>query len=249
MTCKVNQFTGLRECCSIDPSSGKVTCDGESTPLDPGTGHVATPLRIKIFVILVVLAAIMAIPMVMLFQLDMGGPEWYWATTGNIFTDWAIYYLNILPLWIIFAAIWLSSPDASISYLGFKFAKWIVIFYLVYWLAYDWAWWGITYFATGTFDWNQVFYFTIIIPDTPMWFFFVISILGGIFGYLATRINRPLEVIPFIIWLVYIYLLGGIEEVIDVDITGHVVYSCLFIPAIIITFIISTRSRDDLKNR
>jgi hypothetical protein len=82
-----------------------------------------------------------------------------------------------------------------------------------------------------------------------MWFFFIISILGGIFGYLATRINRPLEVIPFIIWLVYIYLLGGIEEVIDVDITGHVVYSCLFIPAIIITFIISTRSRDDLKNR
>lgn len=184
----------------------------------------------RIPIILAVLSILLAIPMCLRDQLHMEYPAWYWANSGNIFTDWSIYYLDFIPFWVIFSVVWLS-PRPSFLFL----VKWFVFFMLGYWLFYDWTWWFLVLaISPGMFSWTAPFYFDIIIHDSPMWFFLVMSIVGFLLSLLMmSAIKRsPWFMLPFIVYLGYIYGLGGITEVMNVEAWFYIAWSAIFLPLI-----------------
>lgn len=179
----------------------------------------------KLMVVFPVFSALLAVPMCLKLQLGMDGSAWYWANTGNIFTDWSVWYLNIIPLWVIVSSLWMGGKLQP-----YKLAKWVVVFYLGYWLFYDFCWWAIVgAMKPESFAWDKPFYFAIIVPDPPMWFFLLISIIGACLSVLLLYLHDSwLNLIPFVIWIGYVYGIGGIAEVAVVEPWMYLAWSIVF---------------------
>lgn len=180
-------------------------------------------LEVRILVVLAGFAILLAIPMTLRFGL---GWDLYWANTGNIFTDWSIYYLDFLPAWIITSALLLSG---NLTF--YNLAKWIVVFFLGYWLLYDWTWWMIVAGVDpGGFSWIDPFYFDIIVKEPRMWFFLIISVIGFLLSLLVLKLKDSwYSLLPFVLYLVYIYALGGITEVMPVEDSFYVAWSVIWL--------------------
>lgn len=168
--------------------------------------------ELKCIIILAGFSTLLAIPICLQLALGWVGPEYYWANSGNIFTDWSIYYLDFLPVWFIFSILWLAGKLTS-----FNLAKWLVFFYLGYWLFYDWAWQFIVIVNNPTeFSWSSPFYFAILIDDPPMWLFLVMAITGFLLSLLLLHVkDKPRNLLPFIAYLGLIYVPGAIGEVVE----------------------------------
>jgi hypothetical protein len=76
-------------------------------------------------------------------------------------------------------------------------------------LIYDWSWWAIDVGIGETSligFWDRIFGSPIFIPQLPMWFFLLISILGGIMAFYTFTIPKTYwELLPPTIWLYAVY--------------------------------------------
>jgi len=173
------------------------------------------------------LAILMAVPMVLYFQLHVG--------------TWDIWYLNAIPLWAIFGLTVLLVKRPKLV----NVARWVVAWYLSYWLLYDFTWWGITAaLAPGTIAWTTPFYFDIIVPQPRMWFFLLVSIAGFALSVaaIATKQATWTKLAPFIMYLFYVYGLGGYTQYFgQVADSIYMAWSLVLIPAIIILFLHARR--------
>jgi len=201
--------------------------------------------EVKILVIFGAFAIVLAIPATLLFALDMDGPEFYWANSGNIFTDWSVYYLDFLPACFILSVLWLTNKLTF-----YNASKFFVFFFLSFWFFYDWAWWFIVILNDfSQFTWYMPFYFDIIIEGPPMWFFLMMSILGIVMSVLLLKMrDRWRSLFPFILYLIYVYALGGITEVIEIDTFFYWLWSIAFIPLIAVSFAIAFGPDDHFKS-
>jgi hypothetical protein len=178
--------------------------------------------KVNVAIFLIVLSALMAVPMMMMLQLHVYG--------------WDIMYLNVIPIWVIFGITCLLQKPSKMA-----LSRWIVFWYLSYWLFYDFTWWGITSIAApDTIGWNATFYFDIIVRDPPMWFFLSVAIVGFLLAITLLQIKRikSIHLLPYILYLIYVYGIGGYAQYInDVDDSAFIVWSVVFIPIIMIAFI------------
>lgn len=179
------------------------------------------------------LLILMAIPMVMLLALNMGGPEWYWARTGNVLTDWSIWYLDVLPFYIIaFATAFISR-----KHFAFRIAKNEIFFWLFAWAFYDWAWQAIVGTIQPGWNWESSFYFDIWFHPTPMWLFLVAAIAGlGMGIYEMRAAKKPVQLLPFVLWLIWVYGMGAVTQVIQVPWTAWAIYDIIMVIAITAAF-------------
>lgn len=188
----------------------------------------------KILAMLVGLAILLAITSALQSAF---GNSLAWTTTGDPFTDWQVYYLDFIPTWIILCAVWITPKPSA-----FKAMKWILAFFCGYWLFYDWIWWSVEAVAKpGSFSWSMPFYFNIVVPGTPMWFFLMIAIAGFMLSIVLLEKARTWKhLIPFILYLAWIYGIGGIALVIPtLPLIAYEIWSAIFIPVIAIAFIVA----------
>jgi hypothetical protein len=174
--------------------------------------RVSIPATYKAPVVIAGFTILLAIPLAMLLALHMTYPAWYWARTGNVFTDWGIWVLDILPAWICISVAWLGSR--AVKWMAFK----LYIFYLLAgWLLYDWVWWFIVGVATpASFSWTAPFYFDILMKDPPMWLFLCVAVLGlvvAVVEWQRTRGKDHSKITPFILYLIFMYGLGGVTQI------------------------------------
>jgi len=179
------------------------------------------------------LLVLMAIPMVMLLALNMSGPEWYWADTGNVFTDWSIWYTVFLPFYIIaFATAFISR-----KHLKFRIAKNEIFFWLFAWGFYDWCWQAIVGMVQPPWSWTAIYYFDIWWHPTQYWLFFVAAMAGLGMGVYEMRVaKKPKQLLPFLLWLAWVYGMGGVTQVIHVDWTTWLVYDIIMALAVSAAF-------------
>jgi len=175
----------------------------------------------KIFVIFAVFSILMAIPMVMRDALGMTGAKYAWEKTGDIFTDWSIYYLDFIPVWMVISIVAMTGKITA-----FRLTKYITFFMLGYWLWYDWAWWTIVAIVRpASFSFTTTFYFDILVPSTPMWLFLLISMVGVFLSILLARhAETLLDCLPFVVYLFLVYGIGGIALVMPVPLVGFVLW-------------------------
>lgn len=196
----------------------------------------------KIIIALAGIAVFLCIPEVMRSALNMTGTAWSWTTTIHATSwivaflgDYQVWYLILLPSWILIAIV-LVSPQPT----PFKFTKLYIVFMLAFWLTYDWAWWTIVASATPTaFSWTAVFYFDIppFAPATPMWAFFTMAIVGFIMGVALLRsVKKPAALIPYILYLIYVYGIGAAALYTPLELICYQWYSGIFIPVLIVAF-------------
>lgn len=186
--------------------------------------------NLKTFVMLVGMMVIMAVSNALQTTLGSRGA---WTVTGDIFTDYTIYYLDILPIWIIVASVWMMQNPSI-----FKVFRWILTFFCGFWLPYDWIWWAVRAgIDPASFSWTSTFYFSVILPRTTMYAFLTISIVGFLLSiYLLKTVEEWEEMVPFALWLAYIYVLGGIGQVVAIPDVDYIYWSVAFIPAIAVSF-------------
>jgi len=194
----------------------------------------------KFIVSFAVFSILMAIPLLLRDQLKYEYPVYYWANSGNIFTDWGIYYLDFIPAWFVISLLWVTG-----SITPFRIAKWFVVFFLGFWLFYDWFWWGaVIAVDPASFSWTAPFYFDILVPGTPMWVFLLASIAGAVLAlYVARTSTNWTNLVPFIMYLVFIYGLGGITQVVAMDIMFYWFWDLVFIVALIVAIPLARRTR------
>jgi hypothetical protein len=188
----------------------------------------------KLLIVFAVFSVLLAIPLCLRDALGLTHPQWYWANSGNIFADWSIYYLNFLPIWVIISSLWLLNRLSLLN-----IVKWTVFFYLGYWLFYDWVWWFLVMQVDpASFSWGAVFYFDIIIPRPQMWFFLLVAIVGFFLSILLLQLEEDSyrNLVPFILYLVYVYLPGVFGEVLFIDDYFYLIWSLVFIPLILVSF-------------
>jgi len=176
----------------------------------------------KLAVFFAGLAVLMAIPMMLYFQLHVG--------------SWDIWYLNVLPLWVILGIMYLLHGKIH----AVDTAKWVVSWYLGYWLLYDFTWWGITAAASpGSVTWTTPFYFDIIVRQPQMWLFLLVAVTGFVLSVmlLATKNVTWTKLAPYIIYLVYVYALGGFTQYVGpVSDLIYVLWSLVLVPVAVIGF-------------
>lgn len=194
----------------------------------------------KFTVSFAVFSILMAIPLLLRDQLQFEYPAYYWANSGNIFTDWGIYYLDFIPAWFIISLLWVTGAITP-----FRLAKWMIVFFLGFWLFYDWFWWGaVIAVDPASFSWVAPFYFDILVPGTPMWLFLLVSIGGAALAlHVARSATNVTNLVPFAMYLVFIYGLGGITQVMAMDILFYWTWDLVFVIAIVVAFPLARRER------
>lgn len=195
--------------------------------------------KTRIVISFAIMSAILAIPICFRDQLKFTYPTYYWANSGNIFLDWGFIYLNFIPIWFIFSIVWITG-------LGWRrFVKYMIMFYLGYWLFYDWTWWFLVEsFKPNDFAWIKTFYFDIIIPNPPYWFFFLVSLTGGLLSiYVAYKVRELRQLVPFVLYLVYIYGLGAITEITPMPLAFYQAWSFIFVPMLLVIFLLTRKNK------
>jgi hypothetical protein len=196
----------------------------------------------RLFAVFAAFMAEMSITECMRSMLGMGGSNWSWTSTigklgiWSFFCDWSIWYLDIIPATLIFGMIWVL-PQPS----WFKAAKFEIAYTLAGWLVFDWVWWAtVSVVHPSLFSWTDVFYFTIVVPNTPMWTFALFAALGaGMAILLLKTANQWRRLVPFVVFLVWIYLPGGIDLVIKLGVEFYEYWSVVMIPVIAGSFLLA----------
>jgi len=180
----------------------------------------------KVAVFLAGLAILMAVPMVMLLQLGI--------------SSWDIWYLNVIPLWVIGGMAWVLRRTKLLA-----MAKWVVWWYLGYWLFYDWTWWTIAAGVDpGAFSLSAEFYFDIIVHRPHMWFFLTIAVLGFALGLVLLLNKQRLtwgKLLPYIMYLVYVYGLGSVALHVALSPSVYIGWSVCWVPVLVVAFAKSWR--------
>lgn len=206
------------------------------------TGTI-TRAEIELLVIFSGFAVLLSIPMTLYFGLHWTYPDHYWAVTGNPFADWGVYILILIPGYFVVIALILSHDLTP-----YNLAKWLVDFYLGYWLFYDWTWQLLVSLFGNGFSLKSPFYFDIIIKSPPMWLFLTMAVIGFLMSLLMLKlVDSWWNVGFFTLYLVYVYGLGAVTQVMPMPDTFYIDWSVVMLLLLGITFLWANKSTGFIK--